>query len=223
MLRDHYLTNQDTEIIEDTKQKGALTQADVGYIILFDPNDHIQLNKFYNHVKAARQNNNLTLKNELVTYYEQFLSRSFNDRSVCYEWLPEPLHVGYHFDRVVFTGLERLADLATGKSDLQFNFYSIGTGTTPVLPADVRLDFEEARVSIMDTGFAESKGSSMVFAATFPTTLPSMSVTESGVFDRYVEPSTMFLRTTYTGNNIVAHISNQTFVAVSHFIYQLSV
>lgn len=223
MLQDHYLTDVDSKNINDTASKGGVSNADVGYVSLFDTKDFKKLDKFYNQIKLARSNNNITLKNELVDYYEQFLARKYQDQTVCYEWIPEPLEIGYKPDRVVFSGLERLADLATGKSSLTFNYYAIGTGTSPVLPSDIGLDFEEARVSIADTGFAESKGSSMVFAAYFPATLPSMSVSESGIFDRHTTPSTMFLRTTYSGSNILPHIFNQTFVAVSHFVYQLSV
>lgn len=224
MLQDHYLGSSDLNHINNTLKKSKdITQCDFGYVLSFDPKDKQKLLKFYDRVKIARQKNDLALKNELVQYYEQFLTRSYNDQTVCKEYIPEPYDVGYRCDRVVFSGLERLADLATGKSDLTFNYYAIGTGPSPVLPSDTALDFEEARVSIIETGFAESKGSSMVFAASFPSNLPSMSVTESGIFDRFNAPSTMFLRTTYTGSNIIAHIFNQTFVATSHFVYQLSV
>jgi hypothetical protein len=224
VLQDHYLDSSDlTHINNTTTRSKGLTQCDFGYVLSFDPKDEQKLIKFYDRIKLAREKNDLGLKNELVNYYEQFLSRSYNDQTVCHEYLPEPNEIGYHCDRVVFSGLERLADLATGKSSATFQYYAVGTGTSPVLPSDTTLDFEEARVSINDTGFAESKGSSMVFAAYFPSTLPSMSVSESGIFDRFNAPSTMFLRTTYTGSNILPHISNQTFVAVSHFVYQLSV
>ena len=224
MLQDHYLDSSDLTHINNTRSKSkGLTQCDFGYVLSFDPRDEQKLIKFYDHVKIARERNDLQLKNELVEYYEQFLTRSYNDQTVSHEYIPEFYEIGYHYDRVVFSGLERLADLATGKSDSTFQYYAIGTGSSPVLPSDITLDFEEARVSINDTGFAESKGSSMVFAAYFPTTLPSMSISESGIFDRFSAPSTMFLRTTYEGSNILPHISNQTFVAVSHFVYQLSV
>jgi hypothetical protein len=222
VLQDHYFTDDDIQNIDDISGKGV-GSVDVGYLLSFDPKDKPKLSKFYDHIKVARSTNNLSRKNELIQYYEQFLSRKYQDRSVCYEHIPEPLEIGYKPDRVVFSGLERLADLATGKSDITFNYYAIGTGPSPVLPSDTSLDFEEARVSIGETGFAESKGSSMVFAAFFPSTLPSMSVTESGIFDRFTDPSTMFLRTVYTGTNIISHIFNQKFVAVSHFVYQLSV
>jgi hypothetical protein len=224
VLQDHYLDSSTLNHINNTRSRSkGVTQADFGYVLSFDPKDYTKLQKFYDRVKIARDKNDLQLKNELVNYYEQFLSRSYNDQTVCHEHIPEYHEIGYRCDRVVFSGLERLADLATGKSDLTFNYYAIGTGPAPVLPADQSLDFEEARVSIIETGFAESKGSSMVFAATFPSTLHSMSVTESGIFDRFTAPSTMFLRTTYSGANIIAHIFNQTFVATSHFVYQLSV
>jgi hypothetical protein len=222
MLQDHYYTKEDSERVQKAIGKGV-AQVDVGYVISYDTKDLDKLSKFYQHVRTARENNNLVVKNELVQYYEQFLTREYQDQTVSYEWIPEPLELTSKFDRVVFSGLERIADLATGKSGSTFTYYAIGTGIAPVSPSDISLDFEEARVSISETGFAESKGSSMVFAAYFPSTLPSMSVSESGIFDRHAEPSTMLLRTTYTGVNILPHIFNQTFVAVSHFVYQLSV
>jgi hypothetical protein len=224
MLQDHYLDSSTLKHINNTQAKSkGITQADFGYVLSFDPVDKQKLSKFYDRVKIARANNDLGLKNELVEYYEQFLSRSYNDQTVYHEHIPEPNEIGYKGDRVVFSGLEAIADLATGKRNTTFNYYAIGTGISPVLPSDTALDFEEHRVSIDETGFAESKGSSMVFAAYFPTTIPSMNVTESGIFDRPNNPSTMLLRTTYSGTNIIPHIFNQTFVATSHFVYQLSV
>lgn len=224
MLQDHYLTESDIDNIEDTKQKGGLTQCDVGYNILFDSKDYDKMQRFFATIRLCREQNNIIRKSEFVNYYEQFLSRKYQDKTVCYEWIPEPLAIGYKPDRVVFSGLERIADLVTGKTSRTFNYYAIGTGITPVLPSDTSLDFEAHRVPIFTTGFAESKGSSMVFAANFPTTLPSMNVTETGIFDRFVQlGDTMLLRTLYTGTNIIPHVFNQTFVAASHFVYQLSI
>lgn len=222
MLQDHHFTNAENELIERSLGKG-ISQVDVGYVATFNDNDYIKLQKFFQHIKLARQYNNLSRKNELLEYYEQFLSREYQDKSVSYEWIPEPVELGYKPDRVVFSGLERIADLVTGVGSLFFTHYAIGTGTAPVLPANTALDFEEKRVSMVETGFAESKGSSMVFAGSFPTTLPSMAVTESGIFDRQEFPGTMLLRTLYTGSNIVNHVFNQTFVNCSHFVYMLSV
>ena len=222
-LQEHYLTKSNIEDLEDTDDPG-LKQCDLGYLLLYDYKDQQKLIKFCENVRAARQYNKLDLKNELLTYYEQFLIRSYNDQTVCYEHLPEPSNISYKFDRVVFSGLERIADLVTGKTSRTFNYYAIGTGITPVLPSDTSLDFEAHRVAIFSTGFAESKGSSMVFAANFPTTLPSMNVTESGIFDRYTTVGdTMLLRTLYVGSNVIPHVFNQTFVATSHFVYQLSI
>lgn len=223
MLQDHYLDSSTLDQIHNSKSNRGITQCDLGYVLSFDPKDLEKLNTFYQYVKSAREKNDLGLKNELIQYYEQFLAREYNDQTVSHEWLPQPHKIAYKSDRCVFAGLERLADLCTGKSSSTFQYYAIGTGSSPVLPSDTALDFEEARVSINETGFAESKGSSMVFAAYFPTTLPSMSVSESGIFDRYSAPSTMFLRTTYTASNIISHIFNQTFVCTSHFVYQLSI
>jgi hypothetical protein len=224
MLQDHYIDGKTLDEIEDTRSKNrGITQCDLGYQILFDPKDYEKLFKFYQYIRLARQLGDLNLKNELVQYHEQFLARKYQDKTVSYEFIPEPYQIGFKPDRVVFNGLERIADLTTGISGKTFKYYAIGTGTTSVLPSDQFLDFEEHRVSIGETGYAESKGSSMVFAANFPTTLQSMSVTEAAIFDGQQFGATMLLRTLYEGTNVIPHVFNQTFVAVSHFVYQLSV
>lgn len=231
MFQDHYITPNETNHIYNTitspSEKKDIIPCDFGYVLLYDyenKKDWDRIRNFYSKIqKYGSDPNTKHLKNELIQYYEQFLTRKQQDKSVSYEIIPEPLEIGYRADRVVFGGLERIAELATNKSNQTFQHYAIGTGPTPVLPSDTQLDFEEARVSINESGFAESKGSSMVFAATFPTILPSMTITESGIFDKSINPSTMFLRTVYTGTNAVPHVFNQTFIATSHFVYMLSV
>ena len=158
----------------------------------------------------------------LDTYWTE-LNRFYNDQTVKFEVLPEPLQIGYAEDRVVFSGLERIAQLATGKSANTFTFYRIGTGSNPVLPSDVGLHVEEASVNMDETGFAESKGSTMQFAGIFPTNIPTMSISEAGIFDAKFDPSTLFLRTVYSGSNIINHQVNQTYIAISHIVYLISV
>lgn len=227
MFQDHFINPQEVSAIYNTitsPESKDIVPVDFGYTLLFDKNDWDKVTDFYRKIKTFGEDpQKEDLKRELLQYYEQFLTRKQQDKTVCFEWIPEPLQVGYKPDRVVFSGLERIAELATGRSNQTFAWYAIGTGPTPVLPSDTQLDFEEARISMHDSGFAESKGSSMAFAATFPTILPSMTIAESGIFDRQIAPSTMFLRTVYTGTNAVPHIFNKTFIATSHFVYLLSV
>ena len=199
----------------------GITCYDFSYIYSYDsPKDINKLSKLFQTIRLSKDT---AKKNILLTFYEKFLDRKYNDQTVQHDIIPEMLQLGKKNDRVVFSGLERLAQLATGRSNNTFNDYGIGTGTTPVLPADSRLEFQEARVRIDETGFAESKGSSMVFAAIFPSSVPTISVSESAIFDNPAPPETMFLRTVYEGANVVEHTFNQTLVAVSHFIYLLSV
>lgn len=227
MFQDHFLTSDVTNHIYNTitsPEKKDIVPCDFGYVLSFDKKDWNKVTNFYSKIRIYGSDPNTGyLKKELLEYYEQFITRLYQDKSVCYEFIAEPLGISYCADRVVFSGLERIADLATGGTGQTFQYYAIGSGPTPVLPSDTRLDFEESRVSIAENGFAESKGSSMAFAAVFPTILPSMTVYESGIFDKKADPSTMFLRTVYTGSNAVPHVFNSTFVATSHFVYMLSV
>ena len=227
MFQDHFLSTQDTDQIYKTivsPERKDIVPCDFGYVLLFDNRDRDRVIDFNRKVRMYSSDPNAqALRRELLDYYEQFLTRKFQDKTVCYEFIPEPLQIGYKPDRVVFAGLERMAELATGASRQTFQHYAIGSGPTPVLPSDTKLDFEEARIPILDNGFAESKGSSIAFSATFPTILPSMTVYESGIFDKRTDPSTMFLRTVYSGSNAVPHVFNSTFIATSHFVYLLSV
>ena len=176
MFQDHIINPQEINQIYNTitsPERKDIIPVDFGYTLLFDKKDWDQVTDFYHKIKTyGGDPHKEALKRELLQYYEQFLTREHQDKTVCYEFIPEPLQVGYKPDRVVFAGLERIAELATGRSGHTFSWYAIGTGPTPVLPSDTALDFEEARINMNESGFAESKGSSMAFAATFPTILP---------------------------------------------------
>lgn len=210
-----YIANKYSETL------GNLPLIDCSYPLVLDESAASKLRKTF---KLIRNLGDYQPRKKwlLETYWNE-LNRFYNDQTVKFEVLPEPLQIGYAEDRVVFSGLERIAQLATGKSVNTFNFYRIGTGSNPVLPNDVGLHVEEAVTSMDDTGFAESKGSTMQFAGIFPTNIPTMSISESGIFDSRTDPSTMFLRTVYSGSNIVNHTVNTTYIAISHIIYLISV
>src|SRR5687768_6166690 len=108
MFQDHYLDSSTLDHIQNVRsQNKGITQCDLGYIASFDPEDYHKLYKYYQYIKLARQLNDLETKNELINYFEQFLARKYQDKTVCYEHIPEPHKVGFQADRVVFSGLER--------------------------------------------------------------------------------------------------------------------
>ncbi|MGD1837509.1 MAG: hypothetical protein ACPKPY_05565 [Nitrososphaeraceae archaeon] len=201
--------------MSDNSEKGIL-HYDTSYCLLFDSNDKTKIDTLYRRIRSTSNNYNL------LDSYETTLGRIYNDQTVSFDTVPEPLEIGWKNDRVVFSGLERIAQLVTGKSSQVFRYYALGVDDTPVLPSDTTLGFEQTRSDIFRDGFAESKGSSIVFATAFPSTLATNTFTESGIFDSGVA-GTMLLRTVYDSNNVIHHTSNNTFPAVSHFIYQLSV
>ena len=205
----------------NNEHRSSFADVDSSYVCSFDEKGIKKLNKTF---KLIRQLEDDTPSKEYVRdKYWNELYRYYNDQTIKYETIPEPLQIGYQEDRVVFSGLERLAQLAVNKTSKTFDHYAIGTGTTKVLPSDVSLEAELARTEIDTTGFAESKGSTLQFVGVFLPSLPSVNVSESGIFDSKFDPSTMFLRTVYTGSNIVPHIANETYIVVSHIIYLISV
>lgn len=219
-----YITKKYSKIISDKQENNNRDQSfgfvDCSYSLSLDHKSAINLSKTF---KLIRQMGDFEpRKHYLLNNYWSDLYKLHNDHKNT-EVIPRHIQMGYAEDRVVFSGLERIAKLITGKSSTYFNYYGIGTGTAEVLPSDTGLQVQEARVPIDTTGFAESKGSTIQFAAVFPTTIPSFAVSESAIFDARFDPSTMLLRTVYTGSNVINHVINQTYIAISHIIYLISV
>lgn len=212
------------------EQDYTIKHHDHGFLTLYDKKDYGLLQSYFKKIRTfGLPTLYSTYKDKqynLLDQYEVFLHREYNDQtttSLQRDWkLTEPLEIAYKDDRVVLTGLSRFAELITKKSERSFTHYAVGLDDSIVLPSDTKLYNQIARVPLDESGFGEPKGGSIAYAAVFPTTVPTVTIKESGIFDRQ-SGGTMLLRTVYTGSNVVNQIFNQTFVVTSHFIYQISV
>lgn len=158
-------------------------------------------------------------KNKLINTFEDQLERKFNDQTT-HDF--NPLEVNRQEDRVVASGMGRIAEFIVGESTQFFNHYSAGTGTTPVYASDTALIEELVRVSIEQQGYATASGAVIKYGAYFPPGVQTATITEAGVFDQMVG-GTMLFRVVYPLDKVLNHTQGLTFFTLSHAIYQSSV
>lgn len=165
-------------------------------------------------------------KASLVKIFEDQLERKYNDQTSILE--PHeinkhvsPLKVNKQVDRVVASGMGRIAEFVVGESTQFFNHYSAGTGTTPVYASDTALIEELVRVSIELQGYATASGAVIKYGAYFPPGVQTATITEAGVFDQMVG-GVMLFRTVYPLEKVINHVQGTTFFTLSHAIYQSS-
>jgi hypothetical protein len=157
-------------------------------------------------------------KNKLINTFEEQLERKFNDQTTHGF---NPLEVNRQEDRVVASGMGRIAEFIVGESTQFFNHYSAGTGTTPVYASDTALIEELVRVSIEQQGYATASGAVIKYGAYFPPGVQTATITEAGVFDQMVG-GVMLFRTVYPLDKVINHVQSITFFTLSHAIYQSS-
>lgn len=155
---------------------------------------------------------------KLVDEFENQLERKFNDQTTTLE----PLEVNKQFDRVVATGMGRIAEFVVGESVEFFNHFAAGISISPVYASDTELVEEIARVSIDTQGYSTASGAVIKYGAYFPTNVQTAAVSEAGVFDS-PEGGAMLFRTVYPLNKIINHTTSLTFFTLSHAIYQTSI
>jgi hypothetical protein len=185
---------------------------DIGFAVLWDARDEKQTDRILHKIRTGELPAD-TLENKLYRYY--------NDQTVDIEPIEMTDPKG---DLTVNSGLIRIAQLVTGKSNATFNSYASGTGIAAERASDVRLSSENWRVSMISSGYVESVGTVMKFAGKFPTTTPSATITEGGVFDTGAANSgTMLFRTLYPSSAIFSHQQGKTYYSLLQSINQVSV
>lgn len=229
-------------------EQSNLNHFDIGYAALWDKSDEDLISKYFNRISSISReikldNVNLFLaqthpestegllcadiindmkikkqkKSLLVKDFELQLERYYNDQTTELE----PLEVNRQVDRVVNSGMGRIAEFIVGESIQFFNHYACGTSTTPAYASDTALISEHARISIESAGYATASGAVIKFGAYFPSTIASANVTEAGVFDDAIA-GTLLFRVVYPAGKTINHVQNATFFSLSHAIYQSS-
>jgi hypothetical protein len=110
--------------------------------------------------------------------------------------------------------------LVTGESDHYFSHFASGCSTIPESRGDTKLRDENARVSLFNSGYQTSSGTSMKFSGFFPTGIESCVVTEGGVFDNF-QGGNMLFRTVYT--NPLTHTQYETVYTLTQVILTSSI
>ena len=224
--------------------KSNIHHFDIGYEALWDRSETLNVTKCFAEINQLSKEikylniNNLIYSNEgflsseivdeinllkaerkiIIDNFETQLERKFNDQTTHGF---SPLEVNRQVDRVVASGMGRIAEFVVGESTQFFNHYSAGTGTTPVYASDTALIEELVRVSIEQQGYATASGAVIKYGAYFPPGVQTATITEAGVFDQMVG-GVMLFRTVYPLDKVINHVQSITFFTLSHAIYQSS-
>ena len=188
--------------------------------------DYPVMEKYFKSIREA--SNDKITKSKLIDRYQYHIWRKWNDHHIPRDdKLAECDKAVVQIDRVVFDGLERQAQLITGKNQRYMTHYAIAAGTnvttSQVKPSETKLDDEVARLPMHFNGFADAKGSSIAFGILYNVNVPTTLITNSGVTDGPVETSTIiYLRTNYIGSNRVQITFGQTLGAFTSIVYQRS-
>jgi len=100
----------------------------------------------------------------------------------------KPISIQRRIDKIVNEGLEIVALCLTGHTGTVFKFHAIGEGEdlNEALASDTKLVDEMSRIDVTNsvTGGSTSRdGSTIYIVGNHPSTLPSATITETGVFD----------------------------------------
>lgn len=199
---------------------------DVNTVAIYDAIDRSLVLKYFR--KIAYEADTIR-RSKLIDNYQTHIYRRMNDHLIPHDVrFPEIIDPpGVQIDRVVFDGLERQAQLVTGKSTKYFSHYALGAGvnvtSATVKPGETAVDDEIGRFPLTSHGFADAKGSSIAFGCIADITVPTTLITNTAVTDGPVDTdSILYLRTNYVGANRAQTTFNQTFFTGTSIIYQRS-
>jgi len=198
------------------------------YLATWDISDIDNTKKFFELVDALKSIRDQRCIS-LVESFENKLDRVYNDQTTGLDF--EPIHVGKSRNKVVNDGMLRIAEFTTNSLGLNTQLFTgsgvyvtiaSGTGTIPVYSSDSELQFENARVQFGAEGFSLAAGTVMRFGGFFSPSIPSATISESGVFDDFTA-GVMLYRTVYNPADQAVHVLDQDYYTISHAIYQQSV
>jgi hypothetical protein len=206
--------------------KGNLDFRGVEYLALWDLSDLQDTARIFNLINLYK-----TLRDpkciKLATEFDTKLARVYNDQTTDIE----PLQVGRANNKVVNDGMVRISEFVTNSLGINTQLFTgsnvyvtiaSGTGNNPVASSDSELQFENARVQFGLEGFALAAGTIMRFGGFYAPTIPSATISESGVFDDFTAGN-MLYRTVYSNVDQASHTLNQDYYTLSHAIYQSSI
>lgn len=170
------------------------------------------------------------VKHQVMAEYEGLLDRIWNDQKTGTYFKKgerfEPHHVTKQPNLVMWDGLTGFTELMSGEISNTFVFKKAGTGTTPPTYSDPGLETEIATVDMRIDGDINSDGIVLKDTATFPTGVPSATVSEFGATDTDGDETSARLAYRVVIERVedrLGHIQDVTEVQESHSIVFQSV
>lgn len=138
-----------------------------------------------------------------------------------------PTAIGFAENKMTDNGLQRHGELVCMKTNKLFNYFAIGSGSSPTTSQSNVLDVEIGRSNMdSDDGFRVAAGNNIIECGYFDETYPSFTASESGCFDGDgTDPTNEIMewRAVYPVSQQVAHTQNVNFMTYIHTIYQRAI
>jgi len=208
----------------------AIVYHGVEYLATWDVSDIENTKKLFKLIDVLKQMKDRKCIS-LADAFDKQLDRAYNDQTTDKDF-GEPIQVGKSGNKIVNDGMIRIAEFVTNSlgmnTQMPFTGSGIyvtiasGTGTIPVSSSDSELQFENARVQFGAEGFSLAAGTVMRFGGFFSPSIPSATISESGVFDDFTA-GIMLYRTVYNPMDQAVHMLDQDYYTISHAVYQQSV
>lgn len=218
------------QTLKEFKTQSKLIYLDVNYLYTFTPSDYRYIQTFTNLIRVSPTH---------VRQWHEYLERWHAGESVSlYGKQIKPIQIERSLDRVVNEFMERIAQAMAGQGDFApMKFHSIGDGATAgstPLPGDTALVNEVDRIDVTQDpggGAMTVDGSTFFCIGNHATSSPSLTATETGIFDR--EKPAVGDADTATGVDdrmgdhsifptSVSHLSGQNAIGATTVIYQCS-
>ena len=174
------ITRDDIQkIIDDTVKFNGVVFIDASYLYNFDPSDFQLVSKLS--ILPRYNAKNAVEWHRLLERWYQDQTVSINDREI------KPIQISRTFDRVPNEALEATVGAWVGTENSTFKFHALGSGVvTQALPSDTALVNQISRIDVTEDpngGSVSRDGSTFYIIGNHPISIPTATITESGVFD----------------------------------------
>lgn len=145
-----------------------------------------------------------------------FIRKTWNDHhpSLLHDIKVEAIDSDIGTNKITASGIIGMVAILSNQSNKFFNYFSMGTGTTPETIGQKSLIAEVIRISVLTDGSIAARGSVWNHVANLGYGAPSGTYYEFGIHDGPLEPSRMFSRSVLPAG--LSHVQNESFVTASH-------
>jgi len=171
---------------------------DTHYLALWDKNDLPLIGKWQEKIRNGERNE------ELGKLFFKLLDSKYNDHHPN----PEPLDLAVDKKYLLtWNGIGKFCRLITRQDSTTFTHVAVGTGATVPQPYDIALVSEASVIDFASNGFFDGAGTSIRYAGTFGSGVPSNTFKESLVRNQATSTGSTVMCRNIFPTNPISHTS----------------